>query len=236
MQFSTTTKWEFPLTNDIVGVDVVDIIDIIDVVDVVDEGCEIIQKRTCSAKITLWASTCWPSSHARVTSAKLLSSFKFPKAQLCHSYWPTFSSEKYEKPLHNTTFHKEGAERTWLQSLRQRAGRSLRTERSWRTKRAQRARRALSTECLCPQFWNWVSTDLWQSMFTKLWCPKLFCTFTYLCFELLAKQCTLVKRIAPRFFSLLLNCSMDIDAYCQRQFSILICSETANRRQKILKH
>ena len=38
------------LTND---VDVVDIIDIIDVVDVVNEGCEIIQKRTCSAKITL---------------------------------------------------------------------------------------------------------------------------------------------------------------------------------------
>ena len=80
----------------------------------------------------------------------MLSSFKFPKAQLCHSYWPTFSSEKYEKPLHNTTFHKEGAERTILQSLRQRAGRSLRTERSWRTKRAQRAQRALSTECLCP--------------------------------------------------------------------------------------
>ena len=81
----------------------------------------------------------------------MLSSFKFPKAQLCHSYWPTFSSEKYEKPLHNTTFHKEGAERTRLQSLRQRAGRSLRTERSWRTKRFQRAQRALSTECLCPQ-------------------------------------------------------------------------------------
>ena len=114
-------------------------------------------KWTCPAKITLWASTCWPSSQARVTSAKLLSSFKFPKAQLCHSYWPTFSSEKYEKPLHNTTFHKEGAERTRLQSLRQRAGRSLRTERSWRTMRAQRAgrakraQRALSTECLCPQ-------------------------------------------------------------------------------------
>ena len=108
------------------------------------------------AKITLWASTCWPipSSYARVTSAKLLSSFKFPKAQLCHSYWPTFSSEKYEKPLHNTTFHKEGAERTRLQSLRQRAGRSLRTERSWRTKRAQRAQRALSTECLCPEVSN----------------------------------------------------------------------------------
>ena len=42
MQFSTKKKWEFPLTNDIVGVDVVDIIDIIDVVDVVNEGCEMI--------------------------------------------------------------------------------------------------------------------------------------------------------------------------------------------------
>ena len=56
-----------------------------------------------AAKITLWASTCWPSSQARVTSAKLLSSFKFPKAQLCHSYWPTTSIWKIWEapPQHN---------------------------------------------------------------------------------------------------------------------------------------
>ena len=33
-------------------------------------------------RTTLWASTCWPSSQARVTSVKSLSSFRFPKAVL----------------------------------------------------------------------------------------------------------------------------------------------------------
>ena len=32
-------------------------------------------------RTTLWASTCWPSSQARVTSVKSLSSFSFPKAE-----------------------------------------------------------------------------------------------------------------------------------------------------------
>ena len=73
-----------------------------------DDDCKIMSKRTCPAKITLWASSCWPSSQARVTSAKLLSSFKFPKAQLFHSYWQNILSEKYEEPLQNTTFHLEG--------------------------------------------------------------------------------------------------------------------------------
>ena len=66
-------------------------------------------KWICPAKITLWASTSWPSSQARVTSEKLLSSFKFLKAQLCPSYCPNILSEKYEEPLQNTTYHYEGA-------------------------------------------------------------------------------------------------------------------------------
>ena len=42
-----------------------------------------------AAKITLWASTCWSSSHTRVTSVKSLSSLKFPNAVLILS-WKSF--------------------------------------------------------------------------------------------------------------------------------------------------
>ena len=62
-------------------------------------------KSTCSANITLGASTCWSSSQARVTSAEALSPLKFPKAQLCRSFWPNILSETYEEPPQNTTFH-----------------------------------------------------------------------------------------------------------------------------------
>ena len=71
-------------------------------------------KWTCPAKITLWASTCWWSSQARATSAKLLTSFKFPKAQLWHSYWPNILPEKYDGPLQNKTFHFYGTERNYV--------------------------------------------------------------------------------------------------------------------------
>ena len=36
---------------------------------------------------------------------KMLSYTKFPKVQLCYSYWRNILSEKYEEPLQNTTFH-----------------------------------------------------------------------------------------------------------------------------------
>ena len=71
---------------------------------------------SCPAKITLWAFTCWPSSQARVTSAKSLSFLKFLIVQLCHSYWPNVSSEKYEELHKDTTIHFTGIQgvlRVW---------------------------------------------------------------------------------------------------------------------------
>ena len=44
---------------------------------------QLLEKKLEAAKITLCASTCWPSSQARVTSAKSLSSLKLPTPFWC---------------------------------------------------------------------------------------------------------------------------------------------------------
>ena len=63
---------------------------------------------SCPAKITLWASTSWPSSQARVTSAKSLSFLKFLIFQLCHSYWPNTSSENMRSSTKTQPFTSRG--------------------------------------------------------------------------------------------------------------------------------
>merc|ERR1712001_647931 len=40
------------------------------------------------------------------------------KAQLCHSYWPNISSEKYDEPLNNTTFHFKGVQKSGSPGVR----------------------------------------------------------------------------------------------------------------------
>ena len=66
---------------------------------------------------------------------------------------------------------------------------------------------------------NWVFTAIFVYKALALlnaWCPKLFMhihIYNIYALNCWQKQCTLVvKRIAPRFFSLLLNCSVDFDA------------------------
>ena len=63
---------------------------------------------SCPAKITLWASASWPSSQARVTSAKSLSFLKFLIFQLCHSYWPNISSENMGSSTKTQQFTSHG--------------------------------------------------------------------------------------------------------------------------------
>ena len=63
---------------------------------------------SCPAKITWWASTSWPSSQARVASAKSLSFLKFLIFQLCHSYWPNISSENMGSSTKTQQFTSHG--------------------------------------------------------------------------------------------------------------------------------
>ena len=53
---------------------------------------------TCPAKIAVWASTCWPSSQARVTSAKLLSFLKFLKLNFATHIGQIFHLKNMRSP------------------------------------------------------------------------------------------------------------------------------------------